>query len=88
MEKIRWKIYRSDSMYVKLIFLRKISTETENKTKIKYWIMDTDTCLIHWLDAKDIRGKTEREGVREPITVMTKDKLEYSLPSDSCLHPF
>ena len=60
MEKIRWKIYRSDSMYVKLIFLRKKSTETENKTKIKYWIMDTDRCLIHWLDAKDIGGKTEK----------------------------
>lgn len=40
--------------------------------------MDTDTRPINWLDAKDIGGKTEREGVREPIAVMTKDKLEYA----------
>lgn len=31
MEEITWKIYRSDSVYIKLIFLRKKSTETEKK---------------------------------------------------------
>lgn len=34
------------------------------------------------------RRENRKRRVREPVTVMTKDKLECSLASDSCLSPF
>lgn len=34
------------------------------------------------------RRENRKRRVREPMTVMTKDKLECSLASDFCLRPF